>query len=253
MDRIYTSESAFNTDGYYIGNAIGTVGASRFQQCERFFKNQILAGQSAALLPHLKKVFLNKEDKIYNAGEDIKDIYFPENAVISEYQILEDGRTSELAMVGKEGLTGLEVVLNSGTASNWMRVSVAGNALKIKSAVLKSEFDRNIDFRETVLNYLHQYCKQASLKIICNCYHLIENRLCSWLLMLRERSGRDDFPMTQEQIAYFLGVHRPSITKAMQDMRKRKILVYKRGKILITDSKKLENTACSCYVAANNF
>lgn len=251
MDRIYTSDSAFKTNGYHIGNTIGTVGANGLKQSGNVFKNRILAAQSAALLPYLKTVFLEKEDFIYQSGNRINDVYFPENAVISEYQILEDGRTSEVAMIGKEGLTGLEVVLNSGTASHWMCVSVAGSALKIKAEIFKREFDCNIDFRETVLNYLHQYCEQAAQKIICNCYHLIENRLCSWLLMLRQRSGKDDFPITQEQLAYFLGVHRPSITRVMQDLRKRKILVYKRGKILITDSEKLENAACDCYASVD--
>lgn len=252
MNRIYPSNSEFKPNGYHVGSVIGTISANSLKQSGNVFKNQILAAQSAALLPHLKTVFLEKENLIYSARESIKEIYFPENAVVSEYQILEDGRTLEVAMVGKEGLTGLEVVLNSGTANRWMRVSVAGSALKIKADIFKREFDCNTSFRETVLNYLHHYCEQTAQKMVCNCYHLIENRLCGWLLMLRERSGKDEFPITQEEVAYFLGVHRPSITRVMQDLRKRKILTYKRGKIRIADVERLERATCPCYKSLNS-
>ena len=256
MDRIFTNNGESTTydisNGYHYGGTIQTVEPKGAKRCRYSFNNQILAAQSAALLPYLNTVFLEKEDSVYRNGEQINDIFFPENAVISEYQILEDGRTSEVAMIGKEGVTGLEVVLNSGKASHWMRVSAAGKALKIKSEIFKREFDSNAKFREAVLNYLHQYCEQTAQKIICNCYHLIEKRLCCWLLMFADRSGKDDVAVTQEQLALFLGVQRPSITRVTQNLRSRKIIKYKRGEIRIADRKKLEDAACSCYASVNH-
>ena len=244
MHEVFTN---YNTQhNYHNGGGIGA------KMCKSVFSNKILAAQSDALLPYLKTVYLESEDFIYRSGERINEIYFPENAVISEFQMLEDGRTSELAMIGKEGLTGLEVVLNSGTASHWMCVSVAGSALKIRAGIFKKEFEDNAKLREIVLDYLHKYCEQTAQKAICNCYHLIENRLCSWLLMLADRSGKDSIAITHEQLAHFIGVQRPSITHVTQNLRRRKIIVYKRGEIRITDREKLENSACSCYAAIDD-
>lgn len=252
MNRIAANYREIQTGGRQNGFHNGAMTATAAKPCNNAFANKILAAQSDALLPHLKTVYLDNKDFIYQSGELIREIYFPENAVISEIQMLEDGRTSELAMIGREGLTGLEVVLNSGKASHWMRVSVAGSALKIKADVFKNEFDTNAGFREVILDYLHRYFRQTAQKAICNSFHLIENRLCSWLLMLADRSGKNKITVTQEQLAYFIGVQRPTITHITQGLRRRKIISYKRGEVHICDLEKLENAACSCYVSIND-
>ena len=211
------------------------------------FYNQVLSSNPGKILIHLRNVFLKSEEFIYQSGDNITDVYFPENAVISEYQMLDDGRTSEVAMIGREGITGLEVVLNSATASHWSKVSIAGNAYKIKSEIFKKEFDDNIVFREIVLNYLHYYLEQTSQKIICNSYHLIEKRLCSWLLMLNDRNEKNKINVTHEQLAQFLGVQRPSISRIALKLKKKNIISYERGEIHISNRKALENAACCCY------
>ncbi len=256
MNRIFSNYSQIpankGQDGYRIGNKNKMIKTNDLNQREKNFSNQILAGHSDELLPYLTTVFLESEKFIYQSGEQINEIYFPENAVISELQMLEDGRTSELAMIGKEGLTGLEVVLNSGKSSHWMRVSVSGSALKMKAEIFKREFDGNAEFRKVVLDYLHKYFEQTAKKAICNCYHLIENRLCSWLLMLGDRSGKDKITVTQEQLAHFIGVQRPTITHIVQDLRNQQIIGYKRGEINIFDREKLLNAACSCYASIDD-
>lgn len=229
-----------------VSNIGGAIETSNSSNGEKTYSNQILNALITPFYSRLEAVLLKDEDFIYQSGDKIKEVYFPESAVISEYQMLEDGRTSEVAMIGKEGITGLEVVLNSGTATHWLRVSVGGRALKLGSEIFKREFDDNADFREVVLNYLHHYLEQTSQKVICNCYHSIEKRLCSWLLGLYERSGKDNVFVTHEQLAHVLGVQRPSITRITQNLREKKVIDYERGNISILDRAKLEDTACSC-------
>jgi hypothetical protein len=51
-------------------------------------------------------------------------VYFSETAVISEYQMLEDGEIAEVAMIGRESATGLLALLSSSCTSCWAKVSV---------------------------------------------------------------------------------------------------------------------------------
>jgi CRP-like cAMP-binding protein len=184
---------------------------------------------------------------IYQYGDEIEYVYFPETSVVSEYQILEDGRTTEVAMIGKEGVTGLEVVLDSSTAKNWMRVSVPGQALRIKAAAFKNEFNYNDRFRRVILNYINYYMEQTSQRIICTCYHLAEKRFCSWLLMLQDRSENNKVKITHEQISQFIGTQRATVSRIIHLLREEKIIRSGRGSIIILDSRRLRNMACSCY------
>jgi CRP-like cAMP-binding protein len=221
---------------------------------KQLFANQLLVllpdDVFAKLSPHFERVSLSCEENIYLAGDRIDFIYFPESAVMSEYQILEDGRTIEIAMTGREGIVGLSSVLNSHPATNWTQVSVPGTVLKISSQILRREFDRAEPFQTLIFDYINKYINQISQRAICNSYHIIEARFCTWLLMLVERSNsRNKLLLTQEQISRYLGVHRPSVTHIAQTLRKNKIINYVRGEISILDRQKLENSACSCYAA----
>ncbi len=110
--------------------------------------NYLLAAQSddffVKLMPYFESVSLSGKEYVYQPGERVDFVYFPESAVMSEYQILEDGRTVEIAMTGREGAIGLLTALNSQTATNWTQASIAGNAIKTKSTVLKQYASDNL-------------------------------------------------------------------------------------------------------------
>ena len=225
--------------------------AEAASQLKRFTANQLLESLSnnelAKLLPFMERVELTGDEYVYQPDDEIEFIYFPETAVLSEFQILEDGRTVEIAMTGHEGVTGISAVFNGQQALNWTQVSVAGTALKINTQLLREEFQRGGALQAVFLDYINNYIGQISQRVICNSYHTVEQRFCSWLLMLQDRKKSSKVPMTQEQIARFLGVHRPSVTQIAQTLRRKKIINYIRGKISIVDRKKLENSACECY------
>jgi CRP-like cAMP-binding protein len=218
---------------------------------KKFTVNQLLESLSnnelAKLLPYLERVEFAGDEYIYQPDDEIEFIYFPETAVLSEFQILEDGRTVEIAMTGHEGVIGLSAVFNGQQAINWMQVSVAGTALKISTQILREEFYHGGALQAVFLDYINNYIGQISQRVICNSYHTVEQRFCSWLLMLQDRKKSSKVPMTQEQIARFLGVHRPSVTQIAQSLRRKKVINYIRGKISILDRQKLENSACECY------
>jgi CRP-like cAMP-binding protein len=213
--------------------------------------NRLLAGLPAEALEELsaqlETVCLAGSDYIYQPGDHVDYLYFPETAVISEFQILEDGRTVEIAMTGKEGVLGLLPLFNSGVAVNWTQVSVSGAARRINSRIFQQKMARRPEFQKMLFEYITEYVRQISQRSVCNSYHVIEQRFCSWLLMIQDRKQSNKIPLTQEQIARSLGVHRPSLTHIAQNLRAKKIIDYVRGKIYILNRAELENSACACF------
>ncbi len=218
---------------------------------KKLTSNRLLGSLNAAdfsrLQPYLEPVSLSQGESLYQPPDRIRCIYFPESAVISDLQMLEDGRTVEIAMTGKEGVTGLSSAFNSQTAANWTEVVVAGNALKLNAQILRQEFACNNSLQTSLFGCLNSYIEQISQKVICNNYHQLKERFCSWLLMLQNRSGSNRLSLTHEQIARFLGVHRPGITHLANELREREIIDYRRGQIIIINCRELENLTCSCF------
>lgn len=214
-------------------------------------ENEILKSLPSNVLselsPILEQVYLNTGEYLYQPEDVINYLYFPETAIVSDFQILEDGKTLEVAMIGREGIAGFSSIFSSHSSPNWLQVSIPGKALRIDSKLFRQEFAKFPALQNLLYDYVNLYIAQISQKVICNSHHSVEERLCCWLLMIADRCGRNSLPLTQEQIAGFLGVHRPSITLITQSLREKGIINYLRGKISILDKQKLEFTACDCY------
>ena len=200
------------------------------------------------VLSLMEQVNLEAGEYLYQPEDVINYFYFPETAIVSDFQILEDGKTLEVAMIGREGVAGITSIFNTHLSPNWLQVSIPGKALRIESKVFRQEFSSNQHLQLLLHEYVNLYIAQISQKVICNSHHSVEERLCCWLLMISDRCGRNTLALTQEQIAGFLGVHRPSITLITQSLRKKGIIDYLRGKILILDKRKLESASCDCYL-----
>jgi CRP-like cAMP-binding protein len=203
----------------------------------------------ARLLPHLEPVSLTCGEDLYGFGEGISYIYFPETSVISHLHVLEDGSTTEGAMIGKEGLTGLSAIFGALPAIYWTQVTISGTALRISAEVLKQEFHRGGVLQRLLLSYTSTRMAQLSQRAVCNGRHTVAERLSSWLLMIHDRVGDNQIPLTHEQIAHHLGTRRAGITNAATALRDARIIGYSRGQIDILNRQALEDTACECYRA----
>lgn len=201
--------------------------------------------------PHLRTVFLAKEQFLFQQDDRIEYVYFPETAVISELRILEDGRMVEIAITGKEGAAGLSAVCCSSKLANCTQVSQAGSALRIETAVLLRITRQIPELSFQFHKHIEQYIRQISQRAVCNMYHSVEQRFCTWLLMLQDRCGKSELKLTHEQIARTLGVYRPSVTWIAVELRKKKMINYSRGVVAIHDRDKIEDAACGCYFELN--
>ncbi|MGE3466362.1 MAG: Crp/Fnr family transcriptional regulator [Pyrinomonadaceae bacterium] len=230
----------------------GLLRSARRRSSVDLGQNQILAslpGDLTSLLqPSLKRVELKKEQFIYQEEERLDFVYFPESSVVSEFKILEDGRMVEIAVTGKEGAIGLSALFAGlHVAPNCTQVSQAGEAQRIDAQTLNHLLHTNETLRESFSRPVDMYIRQISQKAICNMYHSVKQRLCTWLLMIHDRCGRKTLTLTHEQIARVLGVYRPSVTCIAQELRKSKLINYSRGGIKICDRTRVQESACTCY------
>lgn len=199
------------------------------------------------LQPHIKKVALAGGEFINRPDERVEWIFFPETTVISELQILEDGRTIEVSITGYESAVGVSSLFWPGSSANWVQASVPGMVVKIKRDELQSVVSEAARLNGVFHQALQTYIRQLSLKVACNAHHSVEERFSTWLLMLQDRCSAQRLKLTQEQIARVLGVYRPSVTCIAQNLRDAGLIDYVRGNIVILDRDGLRERGCGCY------
>jgi CRP-like cAMP-binding protein len=225
----------------------------KYLGCEiKVLNNQLVAAllsieRYQRLIPYLELVELPLRQVLHEPGERIENVYFPTDAMISLVSIMQDGSIIEVALVGKEGMVGIPVILGGEYTTTQAVVQIAGSALRMQANVLKVEFDRPGELQCLLLRYVQALFTRVSQSAACNRLHSIEERLARWLLTVQDCLQTSEFPMTQEYIAQMLGSRRSGVTVAAGILQQAGIISYRRGKIKILNQEGLENTACECY------
>jgi CRP-like cAMP-binding protein len=206
------------------------------------------------LVPHLKLVSLPTRQVIYEPGEPITHIYFPQNAVISIVTSMKDGSTVEVGIVSNEGMVGIPVILGGKATTTKAFVQIGGAGMQIEADVLRAEFNRGGAIQNLLLRYVRAIYTELTQNCACNRLHALEERLARWLLTVSDRLQSEDFPLTQEFIAQMLGVRRSGVTVAASTLSRAGMISYQRGQINILNREDLEATSCECYrVIGNEF
>ena len=201
----------------------------------------------ARLLPQLTPVPLALGDVLYEPNRPMAYLYFPTTAVVSLVYTMVDGTTAEMGLVGNEGVVGVALFMGGDTTPNRAIVQVAGDAFRLWAPALRVEFLRAGAVQLALLRYTQALITQISQTAVCNRLHAIEQRLCRWLLLTRDRVPSDAIQMTQEFIAHMLGVRREGVTLAARHLQEAGLIRYVRGHITVLDRPGLEATVCECY------
>jgi CRP-like cAMP-binding protein len=213
--------------------------------------NKILTGLRDAefthLMPLLQPVSLSAGERLSEAGETMRFIYFPESSVLSCRAEMQDGKCAEVGIIGFEGMTGITAVVGSLPAVHSLNVSVGGSAIRVSRDDFKREILRGDGLQQSLLAYAGEYITQISQRSACAVFHTIEQRLAVWLLLLTDRLKDDVIQITQERISEHLGVRRAGITVAAAAMQDAGAISYRRGNLRVNDRQMIEAIACECY------
>jgi CRP-like cAMP-binding protein len=212
--------------------------------------NKILSGLPGAtfaqLLPYLEPTSFQTGKYIYEQGQNVSFVYFPESVVISQLYYLEDGSSAEVSIIGSDGLLGLTAILDGSLTKYWAIATIGGSALRIGVEDLK-RFAASGPLQKLILRYAHERMVQLAQKAVCNTRHRLEERLGSWLLMIHDRAQGSDLPLTHEAISQHLGIRRAGVTKFCSTLRDNKVIDYQRGIIKVLDRDRLKESTCECY------
>ena len=199
------------------------------------------------LLPGFKRIPLNFGEVLYEPGDTIKHVYFPNDSIVSLLSVMPERSTLEVGMVGNEGLAGLPIFMGVNVSPTRALVQGAGSAMRMTSAAVRQEANHLGALHRLLHRYSHSLLTQVSQSVACNRFHSVDARLARWLLMTSDRLGLEEFRLTQEFMSNMLGVRREGVNKAAGTLQSAKLIRYSRGKITILDRRGLEENSCECY------
>ncbi|HKR58869.1 MAG TPA: Crp/Fnr family transcriptional regulator [Pyrinomonadaceae bacterium] len=215
--------------------------------------NRILNGLPDAefqrLAPLLEPVSLIAGDRLSETGENSAFVYFPENSIISCQADMQDGKSAEVGMVGKDGVAGLPALFGSRPAVHSLTVAIAGSTLRLRKETLKREIEHGNGLQRSLIPYVSDYVNQVAQRAACAILHRMEQRFAVWLLMITDRLDAAVVETTQERIAQHLGVRRAGITVVARELQFIGAISYSRGHLRIVNRELLEKVACECYGA----
>lgn len=199
------------------------------------------------LKPHLTVVDLVQNEPVFDGGHPAEYVWFPHEGVISIVATDAEGGAVEVATVGREGMTGVSLVLGSDTMSSDAMVQVSGRGSKMDATAFREAIEISPSLKQQMLRYVLALFTQISQNAACNQLHAINTRCARWLLTTHDRVAGDTYALTQEYLAMMLGVTRPSVSAAAAALQKSGLIRYSRGVITILDRTGLEAASCECY------
>ncbi len=186
-------------------------------------------------------------DILYEPGDRMRHVYFPSESFISMLITIDVHSTLEVGMIGNEGMCGYTLTLGSSIAPLRALVQGGGASWRMTTAMFRRHLAGLPALRPLLDRYMYVLLGQLAQTTACTRFHVVEERLARWLLMTQDRAHADSFDVTQEFLAYMLGVRRVGVTTAAGALQSRKLIRYKRGTITILNRDRLEAAACACY------
>jgi Crp-like helix-turn-helix domain len=175
-------------------------------------------------------------------------LYFPIDAVLSLVCRPADDTEVEVGAVGVEGFVCIPPVLGFGVSVAKCIVQIPGHVIRLPALLHATELDGR--FRPLLDRYVQSLLDRIAIIAVCNVGHSPQHRCARWLLMIHDRVDGDEFPVTQEFLAYMLGMSRQTVSGVARELQSAGLIEYNRGRVRVTDRAGLEKVVCHCYYAA---
>lgn len=213
--------------------------------------NRLLEGlprrERRGIFATCEHVELEFADVLHAPGQRIRHVYFPTHCFVSLIVPVDATASLEVGLVGDEGMVGTSLLLGVDVPSTRALVQGAGPALRMRADTFRDQLDRHASIHRRLDRYLFVQMTQLAQTAACTRFHVVEARLARWLLMTQDRAHSDRFRITQEFLAFMLGVRRVGITKAARALQARGLIRYTRGDVEILDRRGLKIASCTCY------
>ena len=153
-----------------------------------------LSRQDFALLePHLEPVDLPVRKPLEARRKRIDQVYFIESGFASVVANGTSKPSIEVGIIGREGMTGLAIVLGNDRAQHATYIQAAGKGLRISAGRLREADERSPTLHPAMLLFAHAFLAQTTTTALANGRSSIEERLARWLLMADDRIEAKSF------------------------------------------------------------
>jgi CRP-like cAMP-binding protein len=202
---------------------------------------------------HLEPRELPQRHILHEAGDKIEFAYFLNNGMASLVVLTSDGRSVEVAIVGKEGIVGTPLAVGLNRGPHRAVMQIAGACVRVSSAVLGDTLRSAPEMQLIWNRYVLIQGLQVAQIAACNRLHEIAQRLARWLLMCQDRVDSKMLRVTHEFLAQMLGTGRPSVSLAAGILQRGGLIENERGAVTIRNRPGLEAAACECYLVMQRF
>jgi CRP-like cAMP-binding protein len=214
-------------------------------------RNEILLAlsrsESDLILPKLEFVRLKLHQVLHEAGETLRSAYFCNSGMFSVLNVMPDGKSVEVGLIGKEGFSGTPLVVGFRTSHTRTVVQGDATAFRIDADALRTLLPKCPKLEHLLNRYAQLLAVQVTQVAACNRLHEVNERLARWLLMTQDRVGSPELQLTQEFLAQMLGTRRSSVTVSAGALQRAGLIGYTRGNVTILDRHNLEQASCDCY------
>jgi len=214
--------------------------------------NRLLAALGAAgrdaLMAKADRVDLPVRFTLVEPNAPTPFVYFPERGLASVVATSWNGSEQiEVGHLGREGMSGLHLVLQVDQTPNHTFMQVAGSGLRVPADHLDALLRTDEALRMQLLRFVHTYQIQLAHSALANGRYTIPQRLARWLLMCHDRLQTDDMRLTHDFQALMLGVRRSGVTNEIHVLEGEHAIRATRATIRVLDRDKLEALAAGCY------
>jgi CRP-like cAMP-binding protein len=206
----------------------------------------LLGRSPTALEGQVSEVELKTQQLLSAEEEGVNGLYFPLSCVICRLVTLPEGTSVKVSVVGREGMVGSPALFGGATSTFRTVVQFPGRALILPISETKRLLDHP-GLEQVLFRYTLLLLREASLTAACNRSHAAKQRLARWLLLIRDRADRNEFPLTHESLSAMLGVRRERVSVSAKELRGAGAIEYRRATVSITNRSELEKQSCSCY------
>lgn len=203
--------------------------------------------------PHLESMKTRSYQSLHEPGERLDYAYFPNCGMISVVIEIDGDKTLEIGVVTNKGFAGEALVANEQVCPYRMISQPPVEGFQVRIQILRAALKSTPNLWFRLNRYVHFQSLRTAQIAACNRFHDIGQRLARWLLMSQDRVGSAILPFTHDFLASMLGTGRASVTVAAGVLQDAGVIDYKRGKVKVTNRKKLEDAVCECYGAIKRF